>query len=533
VVGGSGSGKSTLARLLLRLYEVQGGAISIDGRDVRQIEIASLRRAIGVVPQETVLFNDTIAYNIGYGRAGAGLAEIVAAARSAQVHEFIVSLPQQYDTMVGERGVKLSGGEKQRIAIARALLKDPPILIFDEATSALDTRAERAIQAQLERVAQGRSTLIIAHRLSTIVNADQILVLDRGRILEQGRHEELLQRGGLYAQMWNLQQQRLQVERLERELARQPLNLEVLLTGVVDGMRGTLEASGVDLYSEIEPDSARVSADPTTLGRVLTDLLRTALQATPPGGRIALRLARIDDTARLTVSDGRHESPPGEPQFVAVAPDGTTAPDPLELRSAVERQGGRFSVLPPSETCGVSYVIDLPLRAPERPALPARPLPRRPPQGLPPKPLTGLRVLVIDDSEDALRALEILLQMAGAEVVAFGSGREALASLEGSQQADWPHVLVCDIALGEEDGHQVVRRLRHLEAQRGLVLDRRVPAIALTGLTEEADRVRALMAGFQLHLAKPVDPQKLVSAIYALAGPTGDGVTPVSLSKPT
>src|SRR5690606_33033067 len=197
VVGHSGSGKSTLSRLLFRFYDVDGGRILIDGQDIRDVTQASLRQAIGIVPQDTVLFNDTIAYNIGYGRPGASHDEIVAAAKAAYIHDFIASLPDGYATMVGERGLKLSGGEKQRVAIARTLLKRPAILIFDEATSALDTRAEQAIQAQLKEIARNRTTMVIAHRLSTIVDAEQILVLDQGRIVERGTHLQLLEQNGL------------------------------------------------------------------------------------------------------------------------------------------------------------------------------------------------------------------------------------------------------------------------------------------------------------------------------------------------
>ncbi|MBN7137016.1 metal ABC transporter permease [Lysobacter enzymogenes] len=205
VVGHSGSGKSTLARLLYRFYDVESGAIEIDGTDLRALSQSSLRGAIGIVPQDTVLFNDTIGYNIRYGRPEAGEAEVEAAARAAHIHEFIIGLPDGYDTPVGERGLKLSGGEKQRVAIARALLKNPSILIFDEATSALDSKSERAIQAELDRLAVGRTTLVIAHRLSTVMDADQILVMDAGRILERGTHAQLLALDGVYAQMWDLQ----------------------------------------------------------------------------------------------------------------------------------------------------------------------------------------------------------------------------------------------------------------------------------------------------------------------------------------
>ena len=214
IVGPSGAGKSTIARLLFRFYDVSDGAIEIDGQDIRDVTQDSLRRAIGVVPQDTVLFNDTIYYNIAYGRPGAGRAEIEEAARLAHIHDFIAALPDGYQTMVGERGLKLSGGEKQRVAIARVILKAPKILVFDEATSALDTKTEREIQASLAEVAAGHTTLAIAHRLSTVVDADQILVIEAGRIVERGHHRELLARGGVYAEMWARQQEaaRLEIE---------------------------------------------------------------------------------------------------------------------------------------------------------------------------------------------------------------------------------------------------------------------------------------------------------------------------------
>jgi ATP-binding cassette subfamily B protein len=212
VVGPSGAGKSTLSRLLFRFYEPVSGRITIDGQDITEVSQASLRAALGIVPQDTVLFNDTIGYNIGYGREGAGEAEIVEAAKGAAIHDFIMDLPQGYDSPVGERGLKLSGGEKQRVAIARTLLKDPPILILDEATSALDSRTEAAIQETLRSVAARRTSIVIAHRLSTIVDADQIVVLDQGRIAERGTHGQLLRKGGLYAEMWNRQQSEREAE---------------------------------------------------------------------------------------------------------------------------------------------------------------------------------------------------------------------------------------------------------------------------------------------------------------------------------
>ncbi|HET6639133.1 MAG TPA: ABC transporter ATP-binding protein/permease [Gemmatimonadota bacterium] len=207
IVGPSGAGKSTISRLLFRYYDVNAGSVEIDGQDVRDVTQASLRAAIGIVPQDTVLFNDTIYHNIAYGRPSASREEVERAARLARIHDFVMGLPEGYESKVGERGLKLSGGEKQRVAIARTILKDPPILVFDEATSALDTRTEKEIQASLDEVARGRTTLVIAHRLSTVVDAEEIVVLDDGRVVERGRHAELLAREGVYADMWRRQQE--------------------------------------------------------------------------------------------------------------------------------------------------------------------------------------------------------------------------------------------------------------------------------------------------------------------------------------
>ena len=207
IVGPSGAGKSTISRLLFRFYDVAEGAVMIDGQDVRHVTQESVRAAIGIVPQDTVLFNDTVYYNIAYGRSGASLSEIENAARLAAIHDFIMSTPDAYQTMVGERGLKLSGGEKQRVAIARAILKQPLIMLFDEATSALDTRIEKEIQEALAQVSKGRTTLVIAHRLSTVVDADEINVLDQGRIVERGTHHDLIALNGVYSAMWHRQQQ--------------------------------------------------------------------------------------------------------------------------------------------------------------------------------------------------------------------------------------------------------------------------------------------------------------------------------------
>jgi ATP-binding cassette, subfamily B, heavy metal transporter len=229
IVGTSGSGKSTIGRLLFRFYDIQSGAIRIDGQDIRQVTQTSLHQAIGVVPQDTVLFNDTVLYNIAYGRAGASRDELEGAARGAKIHDFVASLPQGYDTTVGERGLKLSGGEKQRVGIARTLLKNPPLLILDEATSALDTQTERAIQESLREMGEGRSVITIAHRLSTIADADMIIVLEAGEIVEQGRHDELLARNGRYALMWERQSDddaSIDRTRIDEDPNREPLRRE-------------------------------------------------------------------------------------------------------------------------------------------------------------------------------------------------------------------------------------------------------------------------------------------------------------------
>jgi ATP-binding cassette subfamily B protein len=217
IVGPSGAGKSTISRILYRFYDLSSGSVTIDGQDIAGVTQDSLRAAIGMVPQDTVLFNDTIRYNIRYGRPGASDAEVEEAARAAQIHNFVISLPQGYNTLVGERGLKLSGGEKQRVAIARTLLKNPPILILDEATSALDTHTEKEIVRALSSVTRGHTTLVVAHRLSTIIDADEILVLEAGRIVERGTHDGLVRRNGVYAAMWNRQQQ---AEAARAELAR-------------------------------------------------------------------------------------------------------------------------------------------------------------------------------------------------------------------------------------------------------------------------------------------------------------------------
>jgi ATP-binding cassette subfamily B protein len=239
VVGPTGAGKSTISRILYRFYDIQSGSVTIDGQDIRDVTQASLRRVIGIVPQDTVLFNDTIRYNIAYGRIGASEPEILEAARLAQIDPMIRELPSGYESMVGERGLKLSGGEKQRVAIARTLLKNPPILLLDEATSALDTHTEREIQSALRMVSKNRTTLVIAHRLSTIIDADEILVLDRGQIIERGRHAELIARGGAYAAMWNRQKEEAEVRERLHAVEGDPEELRGLPTNPKTAARTT------------------------------------------------------------------------------------------------------------------------------------------------------------------------------------------------------------------------------------------------------------------------------------------------------
>jgi ATP-binding cassette, subfamily B, bacterial len=517
VVGGSGSGKSTLARLLLRFYEASAGRIVVNGQDVRDVSPETLRAAIAIVPQDTSLFNETIAYNIAYGRVGATREEIVAAARAANVHDFIAELPEGYDTMVGERGLKLSGGEKQRIAIARAILKNPPILVFDEATSALDTRSERAIQDELDRLARHRTTLVIAHRLSTIVNADEILVLEHGRILERGRHDDLLAQGGLYAQMWSLQQQERALQKAERRAALQPINLATVIAGAIDALRPEIDARNIHLYTTLGIETARVTGDPSALQQLVWDLVAHAVQVSEQGGRIEARLDRAGGEARFLVAHG------GGPPLV-LARLGTQEPPVLgtshpfevaDLRNAAEDHHGRFTVQH-AKGVGTTYVLALPLRAVDAPVdrheLPALPQSAELPS------LEGRDILVVDDHEDAREVVTAVLEERGAAVEALGTAGAALDRLRGTATSAWPDLLVCDIGLPDMDGYALLRDVRALEAERDTPLADRIPAIALTGYAHAEDRTRALLAGFQIHLAKPVAPPELLAGIASLLG---------------
>lgn len=513
VVGGSGSGKSTLGRLLLRFYDPDAGRVLINGQDLRAVNVRSVRRSVGIVPQDTMLFNETIAYNIAYSRPEATRDQIVQAARGARIHEFIESLPGGYDTPVGERGVKLSGGERQRVGIARAILKDPTIMVFDEATSALDTRTERAIQAELERLSRGRTTLIIAHRLSTIVHADNIIVLDRGRVVEQGRHEDLLKLQGIYAQMWTLQRQQSALEEAMGRDTRQPVNLVAVVAGVLDGSRELAQEKGVNVYTLIGNEAARITGDPSALQQLVWDLCLHAIAVTPPGGRIEISLRREGPLARLAVTDGRteHEADPAiSDDAPLVNPtDGlrvAAALDPAELAVRAQRQGGAFhSLAAPSG--GLCYCVDFPVRAVE-------PTPLRVDVDLPN--LTGAHVMLVDDQAEAREMVAEILKENGAQVTEFGDGGKAIAAFASAPAAQWPQVLICDLSLGDVDGYEVVARVRAMEAERGAALSHRLPAIALSGHVSQEYRLRTLLAGFQVHLSKPVDPNELLATVGAL-----------------
>jgi ATP-binding cassette, subfamily B, bacterial len=506
VVGGSGSGKSTLARLLFRFYDTASGHITIDDIDIRAMPLASLRAALGIVPQDTLLFNESIAYNIGYGRPGATFDDIVEAARAAHVHDFIAGLPEGYDTLVGERGVKLSGGERQRIAIARAMLKNPPIMVFDEATSALDTRAERSIQEELDRLAKTRTTLIIAHRLSTVVDADEILVLEHGRIVERGTHEHLLSLQGLYAQLWSLQRQQQQVESTERDLALQPINLTALLAGVVDGLRAEIDASQAGFFSTITADALRVTGNPGRLQQVMWSLAAHAVASSPRGGRIEWRIERIGERARVSFTHA------GMPLPRTGAAAGLL--DAHRVAAILEQHGGHYDTADAAPGLIDEYV-ELPLRsAADIPRILDAPAAPRQPAPLPA--ISGARVLVIDDSSDGRQQIESVLRAQGVLTLGHASGAAALEELARLPRDRWPDLLICDIALGEEDGHEVLRQLRRFEAEQGFTLEQRLPAIALSGYDTADYRMRALLAGFQMQLRKPASTEQLVGAVASL-----------------
>jgi ATP-binding cassette subfamily B protein len=494
VVGGSGSGKSTIVKLLFRLYQPERGTICIDGQDISKVTQRSLREAIGIVPQDTVLFNETIAYNIAYGRPSATRADVVRAARAAQLDGFIERLPEQYDTRVGERGVRLSGGERQRIAIARAILKDPRIIVFDEATSALDTRSERAIQTELTRLAQGRTSIVIAHRLSTVVDADWILVMEHGRIVEQGPHRELLSRDAVYAKMWSLQWQQGELEHAQRKLTAQSVSVAALASAVIDALHDLIVAKRVAVTANLGEAELRITGDPSVLQPVIVEMCRNEIMQARPGQRIALRIERHDNYAWVNVL-GTGDKPAELSQSAA-----------QQMEVTLAAAGGGFTLMPLRGQ--LAYVAMLPLH----PVADAKPQERA--DGA--SPLNTLFVMAIDDQEEARDALEAVLSASGARVQLASSGAEALDWLSRTGTNQWPQLLLCDIVLADEDGYEVLSRLRMLEVERKLPPQQRVPAIALTGYAEREDRLRAQQAGFQAQLSKPVSPELLIAEIRRL-----------------
>ena len=507
VVGGSGSGKSTVARLLLRFYEPGEGTIEVDSQDLRAVTQESVRTAIGIVPQDTVLFNETIFFNIAYGHPDATREEVLAAARAARVHDFVVALPEQYETVVGERGLKLSGGEKQRIAIARAILKNPPIIIFDEATSALDARAEQAIQAELDSIAENRTTLVIAHRMSTIVGADEILELEHGRVVERGAHHVLLEQGGIYAQMWSVQQQQRKLEHAQGRIALQPINLAHVVAGVIDALRGEVASRDINLYAVISAE-ARLLGDPGLIQQAVWDICADAVQAMAPGGRLEIRVDRSETEARLTVTDTGSAAGDAPAWRGAAMARFSSA---LRARAIAEQHGGHLVFVRIANVPGGSYVMTLPIKTP--PPLVEAPKLEAAMREVEAGDLSGIRAMLID--HDPHRGVLEALHAHGAQVQVLGSAADAFTLLQSLGYEAWPDVLIADVALPDEDGYSLMRRVRALEQQNQASLAARMPAIALGA----EDTTCAVMSGFQTQLSKPVRDEELIFAVAHLARP--------------
>ncbi|NYE22194.1 ATP-binding cassette domain-containing protein [Pigmentiphaga litoralis] len=524
VVGGSGSGKSTLVKLLFRLYEPSSGTVSIDGQDLREVTQRSLRQAIGIVPQDTILFNDTIAYNIAYGTPSATRADVVRAARAAQLDEFIERLPDHYDTRVGERGVRLSGGERQRIAIARAILKDPRVIVFDEATSALDTRSERAIQNELHRLAHGRTSIVIAHRLSTVVDADWILVMEHGRVVEQGTHDELIAQGGVYTQMWTLQRQQGELEHTQRKLSGEAVALDELTHGVAEVLQEQLADRHVDLHTVVTDPELGTTANRADLRDAIATIARSEIMQASPGDRIELRLERQDNKALLSIVGSGTELP----RLSAKAAD--------DAQATLAAFGGSLTLMQIDGRA--AYAAVLPLRPVMDPPPPVDmaasalseseldfPLDDSTPAAAAPvvnrEPLRGCSLLIVDDEEESRDALELLLGDFGADVHLAASSRETLDFLDARPHSKWPTTLLCDIMLDDDaDGYDVLREIRERETALGVPREDRMQAIAMTGFADADHHERALVAGFKASLTKPAPLERMIEEILRTTPPS-------------